>query len=143
MIVVDASVAVKWIVAEEYTEQAQTLYQTSLQRGEQIVAPPLLPSEVTNTVRQQMRGARSLTRDEALALLDEFLAFTFDLRAPQDLYRHALLLAADFDLPAVYDAQYLALAQHYECDLWTADERLLRRLNGALPFVRWIGDYAP
>jgi predicted nucleic acid-binding protein len=35
----------------------------------------------------------------------------------------------------------VALAQHLGCDLWTADQRILRAVGGRLPFVRYVGDY--
>lgn len=56
MICLDSSVAVKLVVNEEQSDQARALYQSALFSRGQIVAPPLLPIEVTNVVRQQMRG---------------------------------------------------------------------------------------
>jgi len=53
-------------------------------------------------------------------------------------------LADTHGLRAAYDAHYLALAQHLACDFWTDDQRLLRSLAGALPFVRDLdSDPAP
>jgi hypothetical protein len=52
---VDASVAAKWIFTEQYSEQARALLRAALSAGERIVAPPLLPIEVTNIIRQRMR----------------------------------------------------------------------------------------
>jgi predicted nucleic acid-binding protein len=141
VIFVDASVAIKWIIIEDHTQQAQALYDDTVLSDDLIIAPPLLPSEVANSVRQRMRGTPPLPRSDALALLDHFLSFSVEIRTPADLHRQALILAADFDLPAVYDAQYLVLAQTYGCDLWTADQRFQRELSGAFPFVRFTGDY--
>jgi predicted nucleic acid-binding protein len=56
MICVDASVAVKWILNEENSDRANALYRAAMRTGETIVAPPLLPLEVTNILRQRMRG---------------------------------------------------------------------------------------
>lgn len=39
--------------------------------------------------------------------------------------------------------RYVALAEMYQIDLWTADLRLLNSLRHKLPFVRWIKDYRP
>jgi len=55
----------------------------------------------------------------------------------------ALALADALDLAATYDAHYLALAEHLGCELWTDDQRLMRRVASSLPFVRWIGDHPP
>ena len=42
---------------------------------------------------------------------------------------------------AAYDSYYLALAEALECDLWTADRRLLNAVD--LPWVRWVGERGP
>jgi predicted nucleic acid-binding protein len=145
MICVDASVAAKWILADEdYAIQADALYMATVDAFEPIVAPPLLPIEVTNILRRRLRAQPPLPRSEAIRLLEHFLALpALTLTAPEGLYRRALELADDHGLPAAYDAHYVALAEYFGCQLWTADERLLRQLGGRLPFVRWIGDYAP
>ena len=141
MIVVDASLAAKWIMPEEYSEQAKDLYRATIRAGRPIVAAPLLTTEVTNILRQRMRDTPPLARGDALQLLAEFLTFPVELVAPAELHRHALILADDYGLPAVYDAHYVALAQVLRCVLWTDDRRLVRLLAGQLAFVRWIGDY--
>ena len=64
------------------------------------------------------------------------------LRAPRTLYRRALEIAEQHDLPTAYDAHYMALAERLRCVLWTDDQRLLRALRGNLPFVRPIADYS-
>lgn len=38
----------------------------------------------------------------------------------------AFELVNQFNLPASYDAHYLALAQHLNCDFYTGDKRLSR-----------------
>jgi predicted nucleic acid-binding protein len=147
MICVDASIAAKWVFAEELQQEAEALYQETVASGERIVAPPLFPIEVTNIVRQRMRRAKRpgepiLSLAEARQHLERFLSFSVELRLPPHLHKHALELAATHGLPAVYDAHYVALAQMIGCELWTADRNLVNTLQNKLPFVRWIGDYA-
>ncbi len=140
MICVDASVALKWVfVAEEHSREARTLLRASHEHRDAIVAPPLLLSEVANAIRQRMRRGQ-LQLDEARSLLAQFLALPIRLRAPDVLYDRALVLAAAHDLPAIYDAQYVALAQLLGITLWTADQRLLGAVR-SLAFVRSISDY--
>ncbi|MBI2863437.1 MAG: type II toxin-antitoxin system VapC family toxin [Chloroflexi bacterium] len=140
MISVDASLAAKWILAEAHSEQALALVSGCARSGDRMVAPPLLPFEMTNIVRRQMlRGGLSLA--EARALLNEFSAFPVYITSAPLLSDRALTIAANYNLPATYDAHYVALAELLGCDLWTDDRRLLRLLGGALPFVKWIGDY--
>lgn len=52
MICIDASVAAKWILREEWSEEARSLYRAAIGDDERLVAPPLLPVEVSNVLRQ-------------------------------------------------------------------------------------------
>lgn len=140
MICVDASVAAKWAFVEEYSGEARALPRDALLQPESIVAPPLLPSEVANVIRQRMRRGQ-VRLDEARALLAQFLAVPIRLRAPETLSDRALVLADEYHLPAVYDAHYVALSELLGATFWTADQRLLRALGGRLPLVRWIADH--
>jgi len=140
VICADASVAAKWILPEEQSVEARSLYRATLGAGERIVAPPLLPIEVTNILRRRVR-AGDLALPDAMALLGEFLRFPITLVNPVGLHQQALLLADRFGLAAAYDAHYLALAEGLGCELWTDDRRLLAAVGRELPSVRWIGDF--
>ena len=146
MICVDASLVAKLIFDEEHSPQSRTLCREAGEATERIVAPPLLPIEVTNVVRQRMRRAkppakRPISMAEAREALELFLAHPIELAMPQVLHRVALELAHECGLMAVYDAHYIALAQTLGCPFWTADRRLVEALQDKLDFVRWIGDY--
>jgi predicted nucleic acid-binding protein len=142
MIVVDASVAGKWLFPHEVrASQAQALLTASTQQRDPILAPQLLPFEVANIIRQRMiREGLALT--DADQLMVRFLALPVMLQVPAGLYQQALAIADTYGLPAAYDAHYVALAQHQGCDLWTDDQRLIRQLGGALPFVRPLANYS-
>ena len=139
MICVDASVAIKWVLVEEYSEEALALSAAAVQRGEAVVAPQLLLFEITNVLRQRIRHGLALA--DATRLLGAFVNRPMSLGSPPGLHERALAIADTYGLAAAYDAHYIALAQHLDCDFWTDDRRLLRALAGRLPFVRWIGDY--
>lgn len=141
MICADASVAIKWLLNEERSDRARALYRAAVQTREPIVAPPLLPLEVTNILRQRMRTREGLSLVDATRHLDDFLALSIGYHNPAGLHHQALVLADALGLPATYDAHYLALAEHLHCELWTDDQRLLRHVAERLPFVRWIGDH--
>lgn len=140
MIVVDASFAAKWLFEEEYSDTADAIAAASARQNEPMIAPYLLPIEVTNTIRQRRRRG-ALTREEARGRLTRFFSYRVRLLAPAALSERALTLADDHNLAAVYDAHYIALAELAGCDLWTADQRLIRSLTDPLPFVRFISDY--
>ncbi len=105
------------------------------------MAPPLLPYEVTSILRQRLRAAAPIPLELAIVHLEDFLSVPIELRNPLGLHRRALILADTYELPAAYDAHYLALAEHLDCPLWTDDRRLLRLVGNRQPFVRAIGDY--
>lgn len=140
MIVVDASVAAKWLFVEPYSAPALALVAASARTRQPMVAPALLTFEVTNIIRQRMRRD-GLSLDAAQERLRALYGFPVVISSPATLAAEALALADAYGLPAAYDAHYMALARSLGCDLWTDDQRLLRTLAGRLPFVRWIGDY--
>lgn len=140
MICVDSSVAAKWFFPEEHAALASALLRTTLEAAEPLIAPPLLLSEVTNIIRQRMRQGQ-ISREQARTILAQFLAVPIALQAPEGLFDRVLTLADDYNLPAVYDAHYIVLAEMTGATLWTADQRLVRVIGGRLPFVRSIIDY--
>ena len=56
-LVVDASVAVKWLVAEEESDAAREL----LESGEELHAPGLMASEIANALCRKARLGKSRT----------------------------------------------------------------------------------
>ncbi|MGH2584582.1 MAG: type II toxin-antitoxin system VapC family toxin [Dehalococcoidia bacterium] len=141
---VDASIAVKWVVAEEFADQALKLWTDSVADDRAIVAPPHFAGEVTNAIYQRLRStdpARHLDHIEADRALTGFLRYPVEITIPPDMYRRAFEFACDHTLPSVYDSLYVVLAQMLDIELWTADGRLLDAVGQAAPWVRFIGDY--
>lgn len=141
MICLDSSVVVKLIIDEEQSDLARALYDSLVREQTPIVAPPLLPIEMTNVLRKRTRRENAISLSDALSLFEVFLALPIAIRNPPGIHQQALLLADAFNLPATYDAHYLALADFMDCEFWTADRRLWQQVERGLPFVRWIGDY--
>jgi predicted nucleic acid-binding protein len=56
------------------------------------------------------------------------------------LHQRALDLAERFSLPVAYDTHYLALAEQLGAEFWTADRKLVRAVQSALPWVRPVGE---
>jgi predicted nucleic acid-binding protein len=143
-VVVDASVALKWVLFEEGTSQARSLYQEALHAHQPLVVPPHFLSEVTSALYQRTRSreqARHLSEDEAHEALTSFFRFRVEPLQPADLYERAFLFARDHRLPSLYDSLYIVLAQMLAGTLWTADWRLFTTASKAAPWVAWIGDY--
>jgi predicted nucleic acid-binding protein len=138
----DASVAVKLVLPEDHSESAKSLYAAADASGDTIVAPYLLPFEVSNINRKRM-VRNAMSRQDAEDALNEFLGLRFTLLSPPGLHLESLGLADDFGLPATYDAHYVVLAHMVRCDLWTDDTELIQIVRPRYPFVRAIEDYSP
>lgn len=140
VIVVDASTALKWVLAEAHSSSARALLRDCLTDGRPIAAPAILPSEATNAIYQHQRR-KEISPREADGVLASFLAFPVRLVSPPDLYETSLVLARRYRLRATYDAQYLAVALALDAEFWTADARLYESVPRSQRWVRWIADY--
>lgn len=132
---VDASVALKWVLDEPGSQAAAELLD-----GRSLSAPPLLATEVANALWVAVRRGQ-LTGAEAEDALDLILRAPFQ-PPPSGLAlpRRALELAQLLDHP-VYDCTYLALAIALERPVVTADRRFAAaasRSAEAAPFVRLL-----
>ena len=114
-IVVDASIAVKWVVDEPRTEAALAL------RDEQLIAPALWLAEAANTLWRHVRLGE-MTSDEAFARMAELGNAPVASFAIEPHVARALEIAVQINHP-VYDCFYLALALHEGITLVTDDRR--------------------
>jgi predicted nucleic acid-binding protein len=143
-LVVDASVALKWVLFEEFNDQARSLYEAALHAHRPLLVPPHFFSEVTSALYQRTRTrepARHLSEDEAHEALTRFSRFHVATAEPENLYERAFVFAKDHRLPSLYDSIYVVLAQMMEVMFWTADRRLFSTASPVAPWVHWIGDY--
>jgi predicted nucleic acid-binding protein len=128
VLVVDASVVIKWFVPEVHSDAARRL----LEYSHQYVAPDLLFAETANAIWKKVRRGELSSRHGQRLVTDlgRVAVETVSCRA----------LAADAHALAtrigrtVYDAMYLTLAVQLETRLITADERLARAL-AAIPLI--------
>ena len=139
-VVVDASLAVKWLVEEEDSDKAHLVLESWVTQDVTRIAPYLMPFEVANVVHR--RVTKGELRVEATAdLIGNLLSSQLELHQSQGLHVRALELASQFNQGAVYDSHYLALAEEFGCELWTADRRFHRAVSARVGFVCWIGDF--
>ncbi|PYN27220.1 MAG: PIN domain nuclease [Candidatus Rokuibacteriota bacterium] len=134
--VVDASVAVKWLMTEPHEAVAGRL----LHGGHDLLVPDLVFVEVANALRKRvMRGETTVAMaTEALQTLG---SLPLQVHPSQPLLPLAVELAARFGR-SVYDSLYLAVAMIRHCPLVTADRRLYDALAaGALrSHLLWVAD---
>ncbi len=128
MLIIDASVAVKWYVIQPDTPKAVTIAES----GETLIAPDLLLAETGNAFWQCVRAGLFKPFDAYDALSK--LPRRFDSLHPMTaLADEALRIAVTINHP-VYDCFYLALARRESAPLVTADKRLAAAVQ-ALPDV--------
>lgn len=118
-IVVDASVAAKWLIPESDSAIAMQLLDTSFQ----LHAPRLLVSEVTNALwRNAVTGSLSSFEADRLAAVVTEMSLTWE--DDESICAEALRIAVELGHPA-YDCMYLALAGRIGSRVVTADKRFV------------------
>jgi predicted nucleic acid-binding protein len=123
-LVIDASVAIKWVVEEEGTPEAVSLLTTRA-----FAAPDLLVAECANILWKKVARAE-LGAEEAMLAARLLERAQIELHPMRALLERATRLAVDLDHPA-YDCIYLALAIASGWQFVTADTRLLAKVREA------------
>ena len=135
-VVVDASVAAKWLFQQQDTDKADAILNRVKQRRLSLLAPEILPAEIANFLWKAVTRA-GLDRHDALVQYRRFQRACPALVRISKLSDPALRLALDYH-HSVYNCLYVALALASSCDLVTADERLFNAFSPTLPQVRLL-----
>jgi predicted nucleic acid-binding protein len=136
-LVVDASVALRWVLKDEKEVRADALLYQCMASLSDMLVPPLFLAEVTNAVYLSVRRHR-LTLEEAKLALETIIQIGMQVIEPSGLYLRSLELAVNYGMSNAYDAQYLALAEMKGCESWTADERLAMSIKPSPPWVKLV-----
>jgi predicted nucleic acid-binding protein len=138
-LVVDASVAIKWLVLEDMSDVAKELYAT----GDRLIAPRLIMTEIANALaRKTIQGM--LTRQEAKYHFSSLPQFLPDLMDIDELIETAFENACTLRHP-IYDLLYLEAARKVEAQLVTADRRFTAKIAGTdlARHVTLLSDWRP
>jgi len=122
--VLDASVALKWVLNEQDIARSRLLREEFESFGVELIAPDLFYTEIAHALSKGYRGDR-LTKEEAEAYMDDLLT------SPPELVPCKLLLPRAFGITmvtrtGVYDALYMALAEMEDVPVVTADKRMAK-----------------
>lgn len=127
MIVVDASVAVKWFILEADSDKATAL----LRSGQKLMAPEIIRVEVAAALSRLFRTGQmpaptvqTLLEDWREALAQRAVSLTAIL-ADFDM---AVKLAMDLKHP-LQDCLYLALAKRLNAPFLTADKKFFEKID--------------
>src|SRR5262249_43943374 len=135
ILVIDATVAVKWYVTEDYTDDAATL----LENVHELHAPELILPEFGNILwKKECRG--EISGPEVRKIIDAFQQVDITLHSHTSLIK-AALVGASMSRQTVYDWTYLALAVSLSSKFVTADERFFNALQNTsmAKYLTWIG----
>jgi predicted nucleic acid-binding protein len=123
--VIDASVAIKWVIGENGTDAANRLRWS----GTKFHAPDLIVAETGNILWKKVQRDE-LTPAEALVACRVLRLAPVEVHAMGPLQALALEMAIALQHP-VYDTTYLALARALDAPMVTADRRLVGKCAAA------------
>jgi predicted nucleic acid-binding protein len=134
--VVDASVAVKWYVPENHSDDAERL----LDPANELHAPELIAPEFGNIIWKKIRRGE-LTEKRGREIIEAFLSVPM-LKYPTTPLLEVAFAGATQTGQTVYDWTYLALAISLNCRMVTADEKFYRAIQpGAMAtHILWVED---
>ena len=120
-LVIDASIAIKWVVEEEGSDTA-----VDLRSRFRFAAPELLIPECANILWKKVQRGE-LTREEAVLAAKLLERSGTDLLSMVGLLEETTRLSIELSHPA-YDCTYLMAARRTGSRFVTADTRLLRTI---------------
>jgi len=120
-LVIDASVAIKWVIEEDGTNEALAL------RRQALSAPDLLVAECANILWKKVRRSELSEREAAFAA-GLLARADIELVAMRPYLEAATRIAGALDHPA-YDCFYIALAEAEGLRLVTADAKLVQAVR--------------
>lgn len=125
MLVIDASVVIKWFIEEKDSAKALLLKDNHINGKTILIAPDLLIYEVANV----LLFSKIFTPLEIKGCLQDLYELEIDLINPSiDFVLSAIELAFSKQI-SIYDASYLALAKELDTKLITADKKLYTSAN--------------
>jgi predicted nucleic acid-binding protein len=141
LVVLDASIVVPLVVSHPLTPVAENCLRYWKQEYYRLTAPCFMPVEVASALRQAVYSGKMESR-QALEALEIVMSLGIELVMPGfETLQASLRWAERLGQSKAYDAQYVALAESLNADLWSADRRLVNALQalGAI-WAHWIGE---
>jgi predicted nucleic acid-binding protein len=146
LICLDTTIWIKSLTREEPRDEGAAARRLVLRTvaSAQVIAPAWAWAEVATVLRKKVR-MRLLRAEQAEEFWLEFSPFPIDFIDSPELRTRAWEIAAQFDLPTLYDASFLACTEVVPIEgggareFWTADRVLIRQLGTARPaYVRLL-----
>lgn len=132
--VVDVSVALKWVLLEPDSPSALLLRDDYRNRIHDLISPDIFPIEIANALAKLERR-KFLKPPEGSQKLADILKTNVVLHSHLPLLPRAFDIASSMRI-AIYDCVYVALAEKENCELVTADAKLIANLQKQFPFIK-------
>lgn len=126
-LVVDSSVAIKWVLPQPNSPQALDILEQHQTGNLRLLAPDLIYAEIGNIVWKLSHFGR-LSQDDGLKALQLFQSIKLGITPSQALLETAYQFALTYKR-TVYDSLYVVLSQRSKCSLVTDDNKLVNALN--------------
>ena len=137
-VVVDASIIVKWFVEEEGSDKSLKLRDRYIEGEIRIIAPELMIFETLNALYYK----RLFSEEELKQISEALEAYSFTLYPLRGKYASKAIEVAFKNDITIYDASYIALAIIRNTQMYTADEKLMRKLKHEYQkYVKNIKDF--
>lgn len=131
--VLDASVALKWVLPEPDAPKAIALRDDFSKGSLELLAPDVFQVEVAHALARAERR-KVLQPPQGTQRLADLLSTLPQLHAYFPLLPRAFEIASTMRV-GVYDCLYVALAEREQCELITGDDKLLKNLQAKFPFL--------
>jgi predicted nucleic acid-binding protein len=141
-VVADSGIMLATVLVEPYSANAKALVAFWKAQNMKVAAPSLFHYEIVAVLRKHVyRG--TISQEKATTSIQALLETPVQLFMDIALLKRAYELATQFNRPTAYDSQYLAVAEHLNCEFWTTDEKLFNSVNSQLPWIKWIRNFVP
>lgn len=131
--IVDSSVGFKWVVPEVNSDKATRLRDDYEQAKLELLAPDIFPIEIAHALTRAERQLR-IPVGTASPLLADATDTLAGYQASLLLLQRACELSSKARI-GIYDCLYVALAEREQCEMVTADVRLINVLQKDFPFI--------
>jgi predicted nucleic acid-binding protein len=135
--VLDSNIGVKWVLEEDLSEKARSLREEFVHGAHEFLSPNVFLAEVAHALTRAQRQGR-INSSEVEVFMADVLTTLPEFRSYYPLLSRAIEISVRARV-GVYDCLYVALAEAEGCELLTADDRLVRALQGDFPFITQLG----
>ncbi len=134
-LVVDASVAIKWLLNEAGSPHAREFLERFRTGDDDLLAPDLIVSEIGNALRSAAVLKKRIPTEIVAGAMADFLRIELPTRRAGPTASRAVELALQYNA-TFYDAAYVALALEEGIPILTTDGPMTEKFAGIVDFVR-------